>query len=216
MIPAPGPIRVVIVEDLREVREGLTTLINGTRGFACAGGYRTMEDAIQALSAESPSLILTDIGLPGMSGIEGIRVLRGRFPETPILALTVYDNDDKIFDALCAGATGYLLKTTPPARLLEALGEAVNGGAPMSPEVALRVVRLFREFRPPELASCRLTPQENELLRLMADGHHKKTAASVMGISIHTVSFHLKNIYAKLQVHSKTEAVSRALRDRLI
>jgi len=216
VIPAPGPIRVVIVEDLREVREGLTTLINGTRGFACAGGYRTMEDAIQALSAESPSLILTDIGLPGMSGIEGIRVLRGRFPETPILALTVYDNDDKIFDALCAGATGYLLKTTPPARLLEALGEAVNGGAPMSPEVALRVVRLFREFRPPELASCRLTPQENELLRLMADGHHKKTAASVMGISIHTVSFHLKNIYAKLQVHSKTEAVSRALRDRLI
>jgi DNA-binding NarL/FixJ family response regulator len=214
--PAPGPIRVVIVEDLREVREGLTTLINGTHGFACAGGYRTMEDAIQALSAESPSLILTDIGLPGMSGIEGIRVLRGRFPDTPILALTVYDNDDKIFDALCAGATGYLLKTTAPARLLEALGEAVNGGAPMSPEVALRVVRLFREFRPPDLASCRLTPQENELLRLMADGHHKKTAAAVMGISIHTVSFHLKNIYAKLQVHSKTEAVSRALRDRLI
>jgi DNA-binding NarL/FixJ family response regulator len=212
----PAPIRVVIVEDLREVREGLKTLINGTRGFACAGGYRTMEEALRMLSGEPPSIILTDLGLPGMSGIEGIRLLRARFPETPILALTVYDNDDNIFNALCAGATGYLLKTTAPARLLEALDEAVHGGAPMSPEVALRVVRLFREFRPPEHAEYRLTPQENELLRLMADGHHKKTAAQAMGISIHTVSFHLKNIYAKLQVHSKTEAVSRALRERLI
>jgi DNA-binding NarL/FixJ family response regulator len=212
----PAPIRVVIVEDLREVREGLKTLINGTHGFACAGGYRTMEEALRTLSGEPPSIILTDLGLPGMSGIEGIRLLRARFPETPILALTVYDNDDNIFNALCAGATGYLLKTTAPARLLEALDEAVHGGAPMSPEVALRVVRLFREFRPPEHAEYRLTPQENELLRLMADGHHKKTAAQAMGISIHTVSFHLKNIYAKLQVHSKTEAVSRALRERLI
>jgi DNA-binding NarL/FixJ family response regulator len=212
----PAPIRVVIVEDLREVREGLKTLINGTHGFACSGGYRTMEEALRTLSGEPPSIILTDLGLPGMSGIEGIRLLRARFPETPILALTVYDNDDNIFNALCAGATGYLLKTTAPARLLEALDEAVHGGAPMSPEVALRVVRLFREFRPPEQADYRLTPQESELLRLMADGHHKKTAAQAMGISIHTVSFHLKNIYAKLQVHSKTEAVSRAIRERLI
>ena len=117
---------------------------------------------------------------------------------------------------MCAGATGYLLKTTAPSRLLEALGEAVRGGAPMSPEVALRVVRLFREFRPPDHADYRLTAQENELLRLMAEGHHKKTAADVMGISINTVSFHLKNIYAKLQVHSKTESVAKALRERLI
>jgi DNA-binding NarL/FixJ family response regulator len=214
--PAPAPIRVVIVEDLREVREGLTSLINGTHGFACAGGYRSMEDAVRSIAAQCPDVVLTDIGLPGMSGIDGIRILRERHPETPILALTVYDNDDKIFEALCAGASGYLLKHTPPARLLEALDEAVHGGAPMSPEVARRVVRLFREFRPPDHASYGLTPQENELLKLLANGHHKKTAAHEMGISINTVSFHLKNIYEKLQVHSKTEAVAKALRERLV
>jgi DNA-binding NarL/FixJ family response regulator len=209
-------IRVVIVEDMREVREGLAALINGTQGFACAGSYRTMEDAIRSVAAHSPNIILTDIGLPGMSGIDGIRILRDRDPDVPILALTVYDSDDKVFDALCAGATGYLLKTTPPARLLEALQEAVNGGAPMSPEIARRVVSLFREFRPPEQATYRLTPQETELLKLLVEGHHYKTAAAEMGISTNTVSFHLKNIYAKLQVHSKTEAVAKALRERLI
>ena len=213
---AQSPIRVVIVEDLREVREGLTALINGTQGFACAGGYRSMEEALRSIGPERPDVILTDVGLPGMSGIEGTRILRERFPTTPILALTIYDNDDKIFDALCAGASGYLLKNTPPARLLDALDEAVNGGAPMSPGVAHRVVRLFREFRPPAHAEYGLTPHENALLKLLADGHHKKTAAQEMGISINTVSFHLKNIYGKLQVHSKTEAVAKALRERLV
>jgi len=211
-----APVRVTIVEDLREIREGLTALIDGARGFACAGRHRSMESAIEAIGNEQPHVILTDIGLPGMSGIDGIRILRQQAPDTPILALTVYDNDDKIFDALCAGATGYLLKNTPPTRLLEALDEAVAGGAPMSPEVAIRVVRLFRDFRPPEHAPYRLTPQENDLLKLLADGHHRKTAAQEMGISVNTVSFHLKNIYQKLQVHSKTEAVAKALRERLI
>jgi DNA-binding NarL/FixJ family response regulator len=161
-------------------------------------------------------VILTDIGLPGMSGIEGIPHLRERFPQLPILALTVYDNDDKIFDALCAGATGYLLKNTAPARLLEAIREAVEGGAPMSPEVARRVVKLFREFRPPERAQHQLTPHETDLLKLLVEGHNYKTAAHHLGISTNTVSFHLKNIYQKLQVHSKTEAVAKALRERLI
>ena len=161
-------------------------------------------------------VILTDIALPGMSGIEGIRVLRVRFPHIPILALTVHDSDSKVFDALCAGASGYLLKNTLPERLLEALREVADGGAPMSPEVARRVVRFFREFRPPDHAPYRLTPQESELLKLLADGHHRKTAAHELGISVNTVSFHLKNIYDKLQVHSKTEAVAKALRERLI
>jgi DNA-binding NarL/FixJ family response regulator len=151
-----------------------------------------------------------------MSGIQGIEILRGRFPEVPILALTVYDNDHQVFDALCAGASGYLLKNTAPARLLESIQESAMGGAPMSPEVARRVVRLFREFRPPESASYHLTPQETELLRLLIEGHYKKTAAREMGISTNTVSFHLKNIYTKLQVHSKTEAVAKALREHLI
>ncbi len=216
--PTPAaPIRVVIIEDLREVREGLQMLINGTNGFRCVGSYRTMEEALAHVrSNNQPDVILTDIGLPGMSGIEGIRILRERCPGVPLLALTIYDNDDKVFDALCAGASGYLLKTTPPARLLDSLREAVAGGAPMSPEVARRVIKLFRQFRPPEHAEYRLTPQETELLKLLVEGHHKKTAATEMSISVNTVSFHLKNIYQKLQVHSKTEAVAKALRERLI
>jgi DNA-binding NarL/FixJ family response regulator len=209
-------VRVVIIEDQREVREGLGTLIQGTNSFTCAASYRTMEDALAGIPHVGAAIVLTDLGLPGMSGIEGIRILRERHPELPILALTVYDEDDHVFDALCAGASGYLLKNTPPARLLESLEDAVGGGAPMSPEVARRVVRLFRDFRPPERASYQLTPQEVELLKLLVDGHHYKTAADALGISVNTVSFHLKNVYTKLQVHSKTEAVAKALRERLV
>jgi DNA-binding NarL/FixJ family response regulator len=209
-------LRVVIIEDLREVREGLTMLINGTSGFACARSYRTMEDALKHIGDDRPDVILTDIGLPGMSGIEGIPRLREHYPEVPILTLTVYDSDDEVFSALCAGASGYLLKNTPPSRLLESLREAVDGGAPMSPDVARRVVKLFRKFRPPERAPSHLTPQETELLKLVVEGHHYKTAAAELGITTNTVSFHLKNIYTKLQVHSKTEAVAKALREHLV
>ena len=211
-----APVRVVIIEDLLEVREGLAVLINGTSGFECTGRFRTMEEALAGIEAIRPDVILTDIGLPGMNGIEGTRILTARYPDVPILALSVYGDDENVFDAICAGASGYLLKNTPPARLLEALREVVAGGAPMSPEIARRVVALFREFRPPERASYRLTPQETGLLRLMVDGHHYKTAAREMGISTSTVSFHLKHIYQKLQVHSKSEAVAKALRERLI
>jgi DNA-binding NarL/FixJ family response regulator len=159
---------------------------------------------------------LTDIGLPGMSGIEGIRLMKERYPNLPVVALTVYDDDEDIFDALCAGACGYLLKNVPPARLLESLKEVVSGGAPMSPEIARRVVNLFREFRTPERAPHGLTQQEAELLRLMVEGHSYKTAAADLGISVSTVSFHLQNIYGKLQVHSKSEAVAKALRNRIV
>ena len=210
------PVRVVLIEDLREVREGLSILINGTPGFRCAASFRTMEDALAGMSSSQPDVILTDIGLPGMSGVEGTRLLRERFPLVPILALTVYDDDANVFNAICAGASGYLLKNTPPGRLLDSLQEVADGGAPMSPEVARRVLALFRQFRPPERALSALTPQEMTLLKLMVEGHHYKTAASEMGISINTVSFHLRHIYEKLQVHSKTEAVAKALREHLV
>lgn len=210
------PVRVVIIEDLREVREGLAMLIGGTEGFQCAGSYRTMEDALKDIAGAAPDVILTDIGLPGMNGIDGTRILRDRFPDVPILALSVYDDDENVFDAICAGASGYLLKNTAPARLLESLREVVDGGAPMSPDVARRVITLFRDFRPPARASYDLTPQETQLLKLMVEGHHYKTAARELDISINTVSFHLKHIYEKLQVHSKSEAVAKALRERLI
>ena len=209
-------IRVMLIEDQRDVREGLAVLINGSSGFRCIASFRTMEEALRATERELPDVILTDIGLPGMSGVEGTRVLKERHPDLPIVALTVYDDDEDVFDALCAGASGYLLKNTPPARLLESLREVASGGAPMSPEVARRVINLFREFRPPERASHRLTPQESGLLKLIIDGHSYKTAAAEVGVTVKTVSFHLQKIYEKLQVHSKSEAVAKALRSRIV
>jgi DNA-binding NarL/FixJ family response regulator len=209
-------IKVAIIEDRREIREGLATLIDGTEGFHCTGSFRSMEEALARIGHDLPDVVLNDIGLPGMSGIEGIKILRERYPDLQILMLTVYDDDERIFDAICAGACGYLLKKTPPARLLECLQEAVAGGAPMSPEVARRVVTLFREVRPPERADYDLTPHEIRLLKLFVEGHNYKTAAAELGVTVHTVSFHLRSIYDKLQVHSKTEAVAKALRDRLV
>jgi DNA-binding NarL/FixJ family response regulator len=214
--PGKTALDVAIIEDMRDVREGLSVLINGTTGFRCTSTFRTMEEALARITRERTDVILTDIGLPGMSGIDGIRILRDRMPDVPILALTVYDSDEQVFRALCAGASGYLLKNTPPARLLESLREVADGGAPMSPEVARRVLRLFREFQPPTHADYHLTPQEHELLKLLVDGHHRKTAAAALGISVNTVSFHLKRIYEKLQVHSKSEAVAKALRERIV
>ena len=215
-MPPTAIIKVAIIEDLRQVREGLAQLINGTSGFECVGRFRSMEAAIANLSRQPPDVILTDIGLPGMDGIEGIKILREKFPDLPCLALTVYDDDERIFDALCAGACGYLLKNTQPARLLESLREVSAGGAPMSPEVARRVIALFQNFTPPRNAAYHLTPQEKELLKMLTEGHSYKTAAYQLDISIHTVSFHLRNIYLKLQVHSKTEAVAKALREQLV
>lgn len=208
--------RVYVIEDLYEIREGLAALLNGTDGFTVSGTFGSVETALARIERDPPDLILTDLGLPGMSGVEGIERFRALVPETPIIALTIYDNDVQVFNALCKGASGYLLKTTPPARLIEALREAVDGGVPISPSIARRVVKLFREFKPPDSAEYRLTPQETELLRLLTEGHHKKTAAQEMGISFHTVSFHLRNVYEKLQVHSKSEAVAKALREHLV
>src|SRR5436190_21086714 len=214
--PPPSVIEVAIVEDRREIRESLALLIGGTEGFKCIGSYRSMEEALDKLKAHQPHLLLSDIGLPGMSGIEGIAILKERYPDLLILMLTVYDDDERIFDAMCAGASGYLLKKTPPARLLDSLREVASGGAPMSPEVARRVVALFREIRPPERADYELTPHETRLLKLLVQGHNYKTAALELNVSINTISFHMRHIYEKLQVHSKSEAVAKALRDRLV
>jgi DNA-binding NarL/FixJ family response regulator len=212
----PSVIKVGIIEDRRDIREGLAVLINGTEGYRCTNAFRSMEDALEHIDRDLPDVVLVDIGLPGMSGIDGIRILKGRHNVLPMLMLTVYNDDDRIFDALCAGACGYLLKNTPPARLLASLEEAVLGGSPMSPEIARRVVTLFREIRPPEKADYQLTPHETRLLKLLVDGHNYKTAAKELGVSVNTISFHMRRIYEKLQVHSKSEAVSKALRHRLI
>jgi DNA-binding NarL/FixJ family response regulator len=213
---AAPTILVALVEDRREIREGLAALIAGTDGFTCTGTFRSMEEALPALAARAPEVLLLDVGLPGMSGIEGIRLLKERHPHMAVLMLTVYDDDARIFDALCAGASGYMLKNTPPARLLESVQEAARGGAPMSPEVARRVVALFREFRPPSRAEYDLTPHEGRLLGMLVEGHNYKTAAVELGVSVNTVSYHVRHVYEKLQVHSRSEAVAKALRERII
>lgn len=209
-------VKVAIVEDQRDIRECLTFLINGTDGYNCTGSFRSMEEALDRISHELPDVVLSDIGLPGMNGIEGIRILKQRHPDLLILMLTVYDDDERIFDAMCAGASGYLLKKTPPAKLIESLKEAVDGGAPMSPEVARRVITLFREIRPPDRSDYQLTPHETRLLKLFVDGHIYKTAAAELGVSINTINFHVRNIYEKLQVHTRSEAVAIALKNRLV
>ena len=209
------PTTVAVIEDQRTLREGFAVLIEGTEGFRCTGAYRTVEEALKGFAGNVPDVALVDIGLPGMDGIEGVRILKERYPGLTMLMLTVYDEDERVFDALCAGACGYLLKKTRPARLLESIKEAASGGSPMSPEIARKVVTLFREVRPPRQAEHDLTPHELRLLTLLVDGHSYKTAAAELGVSYNTICFHIKNVYSKLQVHSKSEAVSKALRNRL-
>lgn len=214
--PATNTIKTAVVEDIRNIREGLTMLINFTDGFECSGSYRSMEEAIPRIRREVPDVLLSDIGLPGMSGIEGVKILKEQFPQMTVLMLTVYDDDERIFDALCAGASGYLLKRTSPAKLIENIREAVSGGAPMSPEVAMRVIKLFRDIRPPERVDYDLTPHETRLLKLIVEGHNYTTAAEELRVSYNTIKFHMRHIYEKLQVHSKSEAVAKALQNRLV
>ena len=213
--PAPGAIDVIIVEDQREIREGLARLIDRAAGVRCVGRYRSMEEALAARLSAPPAVALLDIGLRGMSGIAGIEPLKTRYPDVLVLMITVHNDDERIFEAMCAGACGYLLKKTPPEKLVESVREVAAGGAPMSPEVARRVVELFRRFKPPERAEYHLTPYELRVLGMLVDGHNYKTAAAELGVTVHAVSFHMRHVYEKLRVHSKSEAVARALRQRL-
>jgi len=209
----PGqPIRVAIVEDRREIREGLVSLLDGLPNFRTTGAWERMEEALPVLEKDSADVVLVDLGLPGMSGTEGIRRLKASRPALLTVVLTVYEDDDRIFDALCAGACGYLLKKTPAPQLLAGLEEAVAGGAPISPEIARRVVGLFSRFRPEPRADYGLTPHESRVLKLLVEGHSYKTAAAVLKVSTPTVAFHVRRIYEKLQVHSKSEAVAKAIR----
>jgi DNA-binding NarL/FixJ family response regulator len=209
-------IKTAVVEDMKDIRDGLTTLINFTEGFRCTGSYRSMEEALARIDADVPDVLLSDIGLPGMSGIQGIRIIKERYPEMQVLMLTVYDDDDRIFDALCAGASGYLLKRTPPAKLLDSIREAMSGGGPVSPEVASRVIKFFREFHNAEREDYDLTPHETRLLKLLTEGYNYQTASEKLGVSYNTIKFHVRHIFDKLQVHSKSEAVVKAMRDRLV
>ena len=209
-------LRVLVVEDDRRTREGLAALIGGTEGFRCVGSYGSIEETVARSPESAPDVVLLDIGLPGVSGSEGIERVLQKHPETVVLMLTVFEDEERIFESLCNGASGYLLKKTPPARLLEAIGEADAGGAPMSPEVAAKVVRLFRTVAPRQSLDVDLTPRETELLDRLAEGHTYRSAAGELGVSINTVRNYVRSVYEKLHVHSKSEAVSTALRAGLI
>jgi DNA-binding NarL/FixJ family response regulator len=214
-----SPIRVVIVEDDRASREGLRLLVDGTPGYRCAGAFGSLEQVLAGRPGESPDVVLLDIHLPGMQGPQGIGELRERWARAAVVMLTGFDDEDKIFESLCGGASGYILKRTAPARLLEAIREARDGGAPMSPEIATKVVRLFQRIaRPGPHAGLDsdLTPQQLQLLRLLAEGYSYQAAGGQLGISINTVRNYIRNIYEKLQVHTKSEAVSKAIRAGLL
>lgn len=205
------PVRIAIVEDDAEIRGALELLISGTSGYVCAGGFGDCESAIDALSSLTVDVLLMDITLPGMTGIEGVRVLRERFQTLDIIMLTVHDDDRSVFDSLCAGACGYLVKTTHPAKILAAIEEVHRGGAPMSPSIARMVASSFRKG-----ANSPLTPRETEILQQVCVGKSYKMIASELFISQETVHSHLKNIYRKLEVSSKTEAMAKAFRERWI
>ena len=207
------PIRVVLIEDQRPTREGLAALIGGSPGMLVVARYASGEEALAQVADQHPDVILTDLGLPGIQGVDVVASLRRLLPHTPILVLTVHGEDHYVFDALCAGAFGYLLKDVEPARLLAAIQEVHLGGAPMSPEVARRVVSMFQKVVPPRSLESGLSERELQVLRLLADGHSYKTCADHLTISIDTIRFYVRRIYERLHVHSKSEAVTKALRD---
>jgi DNA-binding NarL/FixJ family response regulator len=201
------PISVSLIEDSEEIRDSLTVLLKASEGFAFKHAYGSAEAAMKGIPVAPPDVVLVDINLPGISGIECVRQLKQRLPDLRMMMLTVYDDPDAIFASLAAGATGYLLKRTPPAKLLEAITEVSQGGAPMSGQIARKVVESFSTPTPaPDLG---LTPREAEILAHLAKGYRYKEIADGLGISAETVRTHLHNIYEKLHVRSRTEAVNR-------
>lgn len=210
-------IRIVIVEDKKPVRDGLAMLLGVPGQFDCVGRYANAEDMLDALDGDAPDLVLMDIGLPGISGIEATRRVKKLRPETEIVILTIHEDDGNIFKALCAGASGYLLKDTPPAELVEAVGDAAEGGSPMSSRIARRVVTLFQDrFEPPRESEIRITNREQEVLSALAQGHSYAAIADTLCVAADTVRFHIRNIYRKLHVHSQSAAVAKAIREDLI
>lgn len=208
MPPSPH-ILVAIVEDEARTRNALELIIDGTPGMTCA---RTFEDAESLLEEDiGPDIdvVLLDIGLPGRSGLEAIEPIRARWPRADVLMLTVFDDEDQVFEALCRGASGYLLKNTPPTEILDSISEVQAGGAPMTASIARKVVRFFRKTSVKEEA---LTDREREVLDHLVEGKTNRQIAGALFISGNTVAYHLKQIYEKLHVHSRAEAVAKAIR----
>lgn len=216
MTDRPTLINVAIVEDQERTRESLAALIDGSGSCRLVGAFESVEAALAALAGTPVDVVLSDIGLPGLSGVEGVTHLKALHPGAHVVMLTVYDDHDHVFEAMCAGASGYLLKDTPPERLLEALREAHHGGAPLTPVIARKVLEMFRRVPAGGGADPELSPRELEVLRRLADGHSYKTAAAALALGVDTVRYHVRHIYEKLHVHSKSDAVLKAFRAGLL
>lgn len=211
-------INVAIVEDNDTIREGLAVLINGTSGYKCVGSFRDCESFLLTLNTLDANVVLMDIALPGISGIEGIKKAKKIKPDIDILMLTIYEDSEKVFDALCEGACGYLVKKTPPLKLLDSIKEVYEGGSPMSSQIARQVITAFKESKSTkdENLEFELSPREKEVINLLAGGNNYQQIAEQLFISVDTVRHHIKNIYKKLHVHNQSEAVAKAIRKKII
>lgn len=202
-------IRVAVVEDDAAVRGGLEVLINNSDSCRCIAAFSNAEEALVRLPALQPDVVLMDIQLPGLSGIDCIRRLKELQPKLQIMMLTVFEDHDRIFQSLQAGASGYLLKQTPPEKLLEAIAELRQGGAPMSMQIARRVVEVFQQKSPDPAKAAGLSPREREIIALLGKGFLYKEIAAQLGLSVETIRTHIHNIYEKLHVQTRTEAVMK-------
>lgn len=209
-------IRVVIYEDNSEFREGLTMLINGSDGFSVLASYKNCNKVAEEVEKWSPDVILMDINMPGTDGLEGLKKIREVNAEVKVLMLTVFDDNKNVFEALRNGANGYLLKKTPPAKLLEYIQDATLGGAPMTSSIATQVLKMFQIIPPTKNQDYCLSERETQVLQLLVDGYSYKMIASELFIAIDTVRSHIKKIYEKLHVNSKSEAVAKAFKDKLL
>ncbi len=209
-------IEVWLIEDNATFRRAVSRALGQTAGFACTGDFGSAEQALAALKTQPiPQAILLDVGLPGMSGLEVIPRLRERLPAVAVIVLTVFEDDDKIFRAICGGAAGYLLKTSPIDEIAHSIREALAGGAPMNARIARRVLDMFARLAPPR-GDYGLTAREQEIMEAMVQGKTKKEIAAVLDLSFHTVDSHLRNIYRKLEVNTRTGAVAKALKEKLV
>lgn len=209
-------IKVSIYEDNNSLRESLGYLIMGTNNFELCGSFGDCKSIIENITNQQPDIILMDIDLPQISGIEATIMVKEKFPEINIMMLTVYEEKDKIFEALCAGATGYLLKKTPSVQIIEAVIELYNGGSPMSGEIARKVMNFFVKQQPNKLNPYQISEREMDILRCLTNGDSYKMIADKCFISIGTVRTHINSIYKKLQVNSKSEAVIKAIKENIV
>jgi DNA-binding NarL/FixJ family response regulator len=210
-------IRVAIFEDNSSLRESLFNLLESTNGFICVGAFAHCERVVENIDETRPDVILMDIELPGVNGIEAVKMIRKKYPDIKILMETIFEEDEKIFQSICNGAQGYILKNTPPETILSSVREIYEGGAPMTPTIASKVLRLFKTNLSGQVdASFQLSLREKEILKCLVEGMSYKMIADACFISIDTVNGHIKNIYKELQVHSKSEAVVKAIKRNIV